>query len=253
MLSIERLSAHYGERAALTDVSAAFDAGLNGIVGPNGSGKSTLLKCAAGLVKPSAGDIELEGEAVTRLAPRQLAKKIAYMPQSRDVPDLTVLELTRHGRYPYLAPGRALGAADHAAVGRALERAGASALADRRVQHLSGGERQKAYLAMLLAQDAQVCLLDEPLGALDPKAQFETMALLKELAREGRVIIVVMHDLGMALSMCDMVLVMDSQRAVKQAAPGALYESGVLGAAFGVDVLLIDGRYFIEARRGSTG
>lgn len=235
MIALDRLCAGYGGRAKLFDLSLTLRPGvLTGIVGPNGSGKSTLLKAVAGLLMPMGGQMTLDGQDLTRMPPKERARKIAFMPQSRPVPELTVAQLAAHGRYPYLGARRALSAQDRALVSEAMTRAGIAQHAGTLLSELSGGERQRAYLAMLLAQDAPCLLLDEPAAFLDPGAQLDLMHLL---ASEGRAVAVVLHDLPLALSCCDELLVLRAGRLAGCAIPGAPGTAELLGEIFGVRIV----------------
>lgn len=238
MIALDRLCAGYGGRAKLFDLSLTLRPGvLTGIVGPNGSGKSTLLKAVAGLLMPMGGRMTLDGQDLTRMPPKERARKIAFMPQSRPVPELTVAQLAAHGRYPYLGARRVLSAQDKALVREAMARAGIAQHAGTLLLELSGGERQRAYLAMLLAQDAPCLLLDEPTAFLDPSAQLELMRLLRTLADEGRAVAVVLHDLPLALSFCDELLVLRAGRLAGCAVPGTPGTAELLGEIFGVRIV----------------
>ena len=243
MLELKRLWAGYGEEPVLREVDACLPAGkLTAVVGPNGCGKSTLLRAAARLISPSSGQVLLDGQAdVPR---REYARRVAYLPQARDVPAITVEGLVSHGRFPHLGFPRILSPEDRAAVRAAMERTGAAAFRERELARLSGGERQKAYLAMLLAQQADTLLLDEPTTYLDIRHQLEVLALLRELAAEGRAVAAVLHDLDAALRRADQLLVLDQGRIAAAGTPGEILASGVLRRVFGVEVrrLVQDGR-----------
>ena len=155
MLKIQNLTAGYGEKTVLHDVSITFHPGsFTAILGVNGSGKSTLLKAAAGL-------IPLQGGEVLADVPR--ARHIAYLPQNRRLPELTAYRLVLHGRFPWLGWPRNYREADHAAAKAAMERLGIAEFADTPLPQLSGGTRQKCYLAMALAQEAPTILLAHPM------------------------------------------------------------------------------------------
>ncbi len=179
MMELRNVSAGYQGRPVVQQVNLHLERGsLTVLVGPNGSGKSTLLRAMAGLIPPLSGEIWLQGQAAARFTPRQWARRVAMLPQTRSVPALTAGQLVMHGRYPYLGFPRTLTAQDRQAVCRALERVGADGLAGRPMQALSGGERQRVYLAMLLAQQAEMLLLDEPATYLDIGHQLEMLGLI---------------------------------------------------------------------------
>lgn len=238
MITLECLSAGYHGVPRVRDVSLSLRPGaLLGVVGPNGSGKTTLLKAACGLLRPLAGRVLADGQVLSRLSPRERAAQVAYMPQSRGVPELTVAQLAAHGRYAHMGPRRTLTAQDRAIVTASLERTGAAAFRNALLSELSGGERQRAYLSLLLAQNAPCLLLDEPTAFLDPGAQLSLMALLRELAREGRAVAVVLHDLPLALSGCDELLVLRQGRVAAQTAPKDKNTERILADVFGVRVI----------------
>ncbi|HIS02131.1 MAG TPA: ABC transporter ATP-binding protein [Candidatus Excrementavichristensenella intestinipullorum] len=250
MMELKDLCAGYGGEDRLRHVSLRFQAGcLTGLIGPNGSGKSTLIKACAGQLRPSHGQVLLEGLSIAGMGPRALARRLAYMPQMRGAPAMTVRQLAAHGRYPHLGFGRALSCADWRQVDWALERAGITAYAARPVASLSGGERQRAYLAMLLAQDTPLLLLDEPTAFLDIRHQFSLMDLLQQLAREGKTVVVALHELGLALSYCQRLLLLKDGLPLAWGPPGQVYQSGHIQEAFGVNVIqAAPGQYLFSSR-----
>lgn len=237
MLEFREVRAGYDGVEKLHGISVRLERGcLTAIIGPNGCGKSTLLKCGAGLLKPSGGEILLSGGAMGRIGEKERARRISYMPQSRVAPDISVLQLAAHGRYPYLKWGRNLSAADRQIVSDAVERTGLARYAQRAVSRLSGGERQRAYLAMMLAQQTEMMLLDEPTTYLDLSSQFELMELLRALRDEGRSIAVVLHDLSLALEYADAIVLMEGGRLIAAGKPAEVYASGALERCFGVEI-----------------
>lgn len=232
MLELRNVTAGYGEKLILHDISLDFPPGtVTAILGPNGSGKSTLLKAAAGLLPIASG-------AVVAEEPR--ARHVAYLPQSRRVPEMTVRQLVLQGRYPWLGWPRRYGEKDHELARRAMERLEVAGLADRPLAELSGGTRQKCYLAMTLAQDTEVLLLDEPTSFLDPAHQLRLMALCRSVAAGGKAVAVVLHDLPLALRFADRVAVMDAGRLLMVESPAGLLKSGLLEKTFAVKILGVD-------------
>ena len=250
MMELKDLCAGYGGEDQLRHVSLRFQAGcLTGLIGPNGSGKSTLIKACAGQLRPSCGQVLLEGRSIAGMGPRALARRLAYMPQMRGTPAMTVRQLTAHGRYPHLGFGRALSPSDWDQVDWAMDRAGVAAYASRAVTALSGGERQRAYLAMLLAQDTPLLLLDEPTAFLDIRHQFSLMDLLQQLAREGKTVVVALHELGLALSYCQRLLLLENGLPLAWGPPDQVYQSGRIQEAFGVNVIqAAPGQYLFSSR-----
>jgi iron complex transport system ATP-binding protein len=206
-----------------------------GIVGPNGAGKTTLLRCLAGLRRPSRGEVAHRGRSFAGLSRRDLARRIAYVPQVRpaNVP-LTVREVVELGRYPHLSRFQlAPSAVDHRAVDSALAAAGIEAFADRPLDELSGGERQMAWIAAALAQEAEVLILDEPTTHLDPRHQRDVAGLLHRLHREcGATVLLATHDLDLAGLLGDRVLALRSGRIVALGPPREVLAADSLAALF---------------------
>lgn len=235
MLEARNLSAGYPGRAVLTGVSLAARPGrVLALLGPNGCGKSTLLRTMAGLLPPLGGEVLLDGRR--DYSPRQAAQRVAYLPQSRTAPNITVRRLVLHGRFPYLSYPRRYGREDYEAVDRALAAADALDLADRPLPELSGGQRQKAYLAMALAQETEAILMDEPTTFLDIRHQLEVLALVRRLAGEGRAVALVLHDLCLALTMADDAAVLGEGRLLALGEPEEIYQSGILARVMGVSL-----------------
>ena len=249
MLEARNLSAGYPGRAVLAGVSLAVRPGrVLALLGPNGCGKSTLLRTMAGLLPPLGGEVLLDGRR--DYSPRQAAQRVAYLPQSRTAPNITVRRLVLHGRFPYLSYPRRYGREDYAAVDRALAAADALDLADRPLPELSGGQRQKAYLAMALAQETEAILMDEPTTFLDIRHQLEVLALVRRLAEEGRGVVLALHDLCLALTAADDVAVLGEGRLLALGGPEAIYQSKVLERVMGVRLDRSEGpggrRYFCQ-------
>lgn len=236
MLELKQFSAGYPGHPVLRDISLTVPRGaVTVIAGPNGCGKSTLLKALAGIL-PATGSATLEGQELLTLDRREQAKKIAFLPQNRPIPEITVKHLVLHGRFPYLSYPRRYRPEDHAAALAAMEKMGVADLADRNLATLSGGQRQKVYIAMALAQDTPVVLLDEPNTFLDIGHQLQLMAQAKALAAEGKTVVLVLHDLPMALECADSLAVFSQGRCLFQGSPEQAFLSGCLNRAFGVEV-----------------
>lgn len=235
MIRSERLCAGYEGVEILHSVSLNIPLGkFTALIGPNGCGKTTFLKACAGILKPDSGIVCASGKDVQKLHPRDLAKILSYMPQSRPVPEMTVSQLAAHGRYAHLKWGRSLSESDRAIIHAAMETTDTLSLCDKRMDRLSGGERQRAYLAMMLAQQTPVMLLDEPTTYLDPKARFDMMDLLKALAAEGRTVLAVLHDISLALEYCDHIVLMDKGNIAAEGSPEMILSSGLLESVFGI-------------------
>lgn len=237
MLELTDLRASYGGSEVLHGISlSAPTAKITAIVGPNGSGKSTLLKAIAGINPAIGGQISFCGQALRSLPPRELARRVAYLPQNRQVPEITAQRLVLHGRFPYLSYPRRYRQQDMEIARRAMETLEIEALGQREMHTLSGGQRQKVYLAMVLAQDTPVVLMDEPTTFLDIAHQIQLMDQARYLAQQGKTVVMVLHDLSMALQRADRLAVMAEGRILCQGSAEAVYASGCLDEAFGVKV-----------------
>lgn len=237
MIRCEMLTAGYGGRVVLHDINWETAEGrFTAIVGPNGSGKSTLLKTLTGNTAIRGGCVCLEGRPLGKWKDREMAKRLAYLPQSRSDTQISVFRMVLHGRFPYLTyPGHYTKRDEEMAI-QALERVGISRLMEKPVSELSGGEKQRAYLAMALVQDTPVMLLDEPATYLDLSAQIELMDMLKRLAAEGKTIVAVLHDLNHALKYGEEIVLMENGRIKQCGTPKEILSTGVLEKVFHVGI-----------------
>ena len=237
MIELKELTVGYGEKPVLREVSMVFPPGqVTVLLGPNGCGKSTLMKTALGLLPRQGGEILYDGVGLERLTTRQVARKAAYLAQSREIPSITARRMVLHGRFPYLGYPRRYRAEDYETAQKALEWAGAGDLADCPMQELSGGQRQKVYLAMALAQDTETVLMDEPTTYLDVRHQLEVMALARRLAAQGKAVVLVLHDLCLALQTADELAVLAKGRLQQTGTPEEIFESGILDRVMDVEL-----------------
>lgn len=210
---------------------------VTALIGPNGCGKSTLLKTFARILTPQAGQLSLDGVDYASLAPRELAKKVAFLPQVLPIPEgVSVRQLVAYGRSPHNSLWGRLSGSDQAHVRQALQRMELDGLAERALADLSGGQRQRAWLAMVLAQDASIVLLDEPTTYLDISHQVELLELMRELAGEGKTLVTVLHDLNQACRYADHLAVMHAGVLVASGAPAAVIDAALVQQVFDVQV-----------------
>jgi len=235
MISVKALRASYDGIEILHGITAGFPEGkISAVIGPNGSGKSTMLRSLIRLVPDISGHIDMDGKDLMEMSQQELARLIAYLPQSRNVPDISVQRLVMHGRFPYLSYPRRYRKEDYEMVEKALEWVGMSDLGDRKMENLSGGQRQKAYLAMALAQDTGVIIMDEPTTFLDIKNQFDMLDRARALADSGKTVILILHDFEAVLHYADHVVLMSEGRILSAGSAEEVLRSDELKQAFNV-------------------
>lgn len=235
MIQLKDLCAGYPGRPILQDITLDFRPGeVLAILGPNGCGKSTLLKSANGLLPKTKGELLVDGAPIEQFSSKEIAQRVTYLPQSRPVPNITARRMVLHGRFPYLSYPRRYGKKDWEMVDQALRWVGAEDLALRSLPQLSGGQRQKVYLAMALAQGTQTILMDEPTTYLDVGCQLEVMDLSRRLAAEGQAVVLVLHDLCMAFQYADRIALLQEGRLLQVGRPEELYAEGKLEETMGV-------------------
>jgi len=235
MLEIQALTAGYGDKMVLHEVSFHLGAGeVAAIIGPNGCGKSTLLRCAAGLLRPRGGTVQLGSDDVFHLAARERARRVALLPQQFEGgAELTVEEMAMLGRTPHLPPYGAASKSDFEIVNGALRAVGADEFRGRQVGRLSGGERQRVLLARSLAQQPRVLLLDEPISSLDIRYQCEILDLVRKLARrENLAVVVVLHQINLAAAISDSMLLLDAGRVFAHGTPQTVMTQENLEAVY---------------------
>ena len=235
MLDIKNLSAGYGRAEIIHSVSLGIERGeLVGVIGANGSGKSTLLKSVIGISSVFDGEILIDGKNALSMKGTERARLVSYLSQGRDVSDMSVYDTVLSGRFSHLSFPRRYGEEDERIARLAMERVGIESLSEQRMSLLSGGMRQRAYIAMALAQDTDYILLDEPMTYLDIKNQMSLIRLLRELAADGHGICAVMHDLTFAFSYCDRIIVLDDGRVSASGTPHELCRSDEIKKSFGI-------------------
>ena len=234
--------AAYGERQVLRGLDLEVAQGtLTALAGPNGVGKSTLLRAVAGALRPTEGAIRVMGTDIYGIGGRERARLVAMVPQNPELPrGTTALEVTLMGRNPHLGLLAWESAADVDIALAALEMTDAEELAERPVHELSGGERQRVAVAMALAQETPVMLLDEPTANLDLAYQPVVMRLLRELASRGKTVVAAVHDLTLAGQFCDRVALVGEGRVVASGPPESTLTPEVIRRVYGADTLVLE-------------
>ena len=253
MIQLKNLTAGYYGKPVVKDVTLDFRPGeVLALLGPNGSGKSTLLKAALGLIPAMGGQVLYDGQDLDTMKPREVARQAALLSQGRNTPAIGALKLVLHGRFPYLGYPRQYGGEDHRIAREAMDRTDTAALAEKNVAQLSGGQRQGVYLAMALAQDTGTVFMDEPTTYLAMNRQLQTMAAAREMAKAGKAVALVLHDLSLALGGADRVAVLGEGRLKICGTPAEVFASGMLDEVFGLRVHRMDTphgpRYYCTAK-----
>jgi iron complex transport system ATP-binding protein len=216
---------------------AARDGAVTALVGPNGSGKSTLLKGLADQLAPDAGSVLLDGREIDALDAKELARRVGLLSQESTSPDsITVEDLVYHGRYPHRGFFESVTAEDERAVDRAIELAGCGHLRDREVGQLSGGQKQLAWIAMVLAQDTDVLLLDEPTTFLDLHHQLEVMEIVETLREDSDItVVVVLHDIEQAARLADEMVALKDGEIRARGTPEEVVTEELLAEVFEIE------------------
>lgn len=240
MLKIESVYSGYGERDVLKGIEIEFNrGGFYAILGPNGSGKSTLLRTIVRILKPKRGVILIDDKDIRKLSAKEIAKKIAYLPQrSNSVPHSTVFDSILLGRKPHVffEPSKR----DMEIVEKLINEFGLTQFAFKKIDELSGGEAQKVLIARALAQEPEVLLLDEPVNHLDPKNQIEILGILKKLTTElNLVTIIVLHDLNLAIQFAAEFIFMKNGE-IYCAGDLAIIEPSVIKSVYEIDVEIVE-------------
>ena len=235
MIELSHISIGYGIKIILNDVSVAFEKGkLTSIIGANGCGKSTLLKTILRIIPSKSGNVTIDGDRLKEMSRNDIARRIAYLSQEKNTPDMTVEQLVLHGRFPHLSYPRRYTDQDRVIAVGVMEQMGIVEYAHKPLYSLSGGMKQNSYIAMALAQETDYILLDEPTTHLDIAHQLELMKILRSLADSGKGIVAVMHDLPMAFTFSDKIILINDGRIVDDERPEKIYERNVIDKVFGI-------------------
>ncbi|ART21953.1 iron dicitrate ABC transporter ATP-binding protein [Corynebacterium striatum] len=242
-LTAKDISLGYGERDIITGLSVDIAPGkVTSIVGPNGCGKSTLLRSLSRLLKPTGGEIFLDGNAISEIPTKQLAISLGLLPQSPIAPDgIVVADLVGRGRTPHQGLLGRWSQEDYDIVQESMEMTGVAELAERSIDELSGGQRQRVWIAMALAQRTDILLLDEPTTYLDIKHQLEVLDLLVELNEtHGTTIAMVIHDLNLAARYSDELIAVSNGNVYAQGSPQDVMTQQTVKDVFGVDSVIVE-------------
>ncbi|MEU3165344.1 ABC transporter ATP-binding protein [Streptosporangium sp. NPDC006930] len=233
----------YGDRVVVDGLDLGIEAGtVTTIIGPNGCGKSTLLRAMGRLLRPSGGEVLLDGKRIDKMPSREVARILGVLPQAPSAPEgLTVADLVARGRHPHQTWYRQWSSDDESAVGEALAMTGLLDLGERPLDELSGGQRQRAWISMALAQGTDLLLLDEPTTFLDLAHQIEVLELVRRLHGElGRTVVMVLHDLNLAARYADRLVAMREGRVVAAGPPAEVLTETLLAEVFELDAKVIE-------------
>jgi iron complex transport system ATP-binding protein len=241
-LHAEGITVGYDDRVISSGLDVSIpDGSFTVIVGPNACGKSTLLRALSRLLKPSQGQVVLDGRSITSIPAKEVARRLGLLPQTSIAPEgITVADLVARGRYPHQKLLRQWSREDEAAVVGALAATGTTELSGRLVDELSGGQRQRVWVAMVLAQETPILLLDEPTTFLDIAHQIELLELCADLNRDrGHTLVAVLHDLNHACRYATHLIAMKDGAIVAEGAPADVVTAALVEDVFGLPCRII--------------
>jgi iron complex transport system ATP-binding protein len=246
ILAVKKLRAGYGSGDVVQDIDLRLEKGeFACILGPNGSGKSTLIKALQGLLKDVSGEVTVDGTDLSRLTRREIARKIAFVPQIADVTfEFSVFELVAMGRYVHQGRLSGFSSRDRRLIQDVLKMVEVAPLKDKKVAHLSGGERQRVLIARALAQDTPLFFLDEPSSHLDLNYGLEIFAILSKLQREqGKTILSTEHNINLAIPYVEKIIFLKKGRVLAQGPPAEMITRDKIRDVFQADVDIRENRY----------
>lgn len=237
MIEIKNLSCGYGKKTIVRIDNLKIEKNkLTVITGPNGCGKTTFLKALAGVLYNINGEITVNGINLIEITGKKRAEIISFMPQIREIPKMMVKDFLMCARYPYTGFSKLPRCEDKQAVVHAMQITGTEVYENRRLETLSGGERQKIYFAMALAQETDIILLDEPTTYLDTDKQFEIMDLINSV-KTDKTVVLVMHDLRYALKYADSIIVMNNGKVIQAGTKEEILNSEVLEKLYNIKII----------------
>jgi iron complex transport system ATP-binding protein len=239
-LAAEGIEVRFGPRLVLRDVSLSVRSGsLVGLVGPNGAGKSTLVRVLAGALRPERGVVMVDGRDLRRLGRRDLARRLAVVPQDSVLPEgFTALDIVLMGRSPHLGLLASESEADRRIAREAMLTTDTWSLAERPVEALSGGERQRVVVARAIAQQPAILLLDEPTSHLDLHHQVRALEIVRGLCAGGMAALGVFHDLNLAAQYCDRIGLLHAGSLVAEGSPEQVITSANVQQVYGEDLVV---------------
>ncbi|UFT99567.1 ABC transporter ATP-binding protein [Radiobacillus kanasensis] len=239
----EQVVAGYDHKTVIHDISLEIPSNkINVIIGANACGKSTLLKTLARLIKPTSGNVTLDGKPINKFPPKQLARMVGLLPQSPIVPEgITVADLVGRGRFPHQSLFSGWSKKDYEAVAEAMEIMNITELGNRHIDELSGGQRQRVWIAMALAQQTDILFLDEPTTFLDITYQVEILDMLTDLNRKhGTTIVMVLHDINLSARYADHIFALHQGKLVAEGEPSNVITSNLIKDIFGLDCTVVE-------------
>jgi len=253
MISLKNVASGYNNKPVIKKVNITFKKGtITSIIGRNGCGKTTLLKTSSNLIKPLSGEVLLNGtngiQNLCNMKSNQISKIISFLPQNKTIPNITVYNLVMHGRFPYLNFARIPQREDKIIVKNIIDMMDINEHKNKSLFELSGGERQKVYIAMVLAQNTDIIFLDEPTTYLDINHQLEIIEIIRGLKEMGKTIVMVLHDINNALTYSDNICLMDKGEIIIYDTPNAVIQSNMIDRVFNVcceEICINDSTHYV--------